>query len=397
MKEGTKAKSNAPIKCKNMMYVQKISYLPAGIQTKEALAELIAKELNPTRYAVIVHDKEVDENGNPKETDIHAMLCFDNARYLRSVAKKIGDKEQSIERWNGDANNGFSYLLHRTKDAQKKHQYDPSEVIANFDFVALMEQIEDKLSLKQQKAQAGVKFTVEELLNALYAGVLSKEEVEKHLTGAQYGKYRRQIEDVWRKRLQNLAEEWRKEMIAQGKSVTVIWLYGTAGTGKTSLACHYAAQSGQPYYMSGSSRDIFQSYTGEHTIILDELRPGVLEYQDLLRILDPFSIHGGVMAPSRYADKALAADLIIVTSPYSPHEFYTAQFSGSPSATDSYEQLDRRISLTIQMAQDRIDLVSYDEHRGAYISINTRPNPYSQQSRPAPKNSETELFEQILG
>lgn len=103
------------------------------------------------------------------------------------------------------------------------------------------------------------------------------------------------------------------------------------------------------------------------------------------------------MAPSRYADKALAADLIIVTSPYSPHEFYTAQFSGSPSATDSYEQLDRRISLTIQMAQDRIDLVSYDEHRGAYISINTRPNPYSQQSRPAPKNSETELFEQILG
>lgn len=138
-----------------------------------------------------------------------------------------------------------------------------------------MEQIEDKLSLKQQKAQAGVKFTVEELLNALYAGVLSKEEVEKHLTGAQYGKYRRQIEDVWRKRLQNLAEEWRKEMIAQGKSVTVIWLYGTAGTGKTSLACHYAAQSGQPYYMSGSSRDIFQSYTGEHTIILDELRPGV--------------------------------------------------------------------------------------------------------------------------
>lgn len=107
MKEGTKAKSNAPIKCKNMMYVQKISYLPAGIQTKEALAELIAKELNPTRYAVIAHDKEVDENGNPKETDIHAMLCFDNARYLRSVAKKIGDKEQSIERWNGDANNGF--------------------------------------------------------------------------------------------------------------------------------------------------------------------------------------------------------------------------------------------------------------------------------------------------
>ena len=31
-------------------------------------------------------------------------------------------------------NNGFSYLIHQTKDAQNKYQYPISEVISNFDF-----------------------------------------------------------------------------------------------------------------------------------------------------------------------------------------------------------------------------------------------------------------------
>lgn len=185
-------------------------------------------------------------------------------------------------------------------------------------------------------------------------------------------------------------------MIDQGKQVTVIWIYGAAGTGKTSLARHYAAQSGQPYYMSGSSRDIFQSYTGEHTIILDELRPKTIEYQDLLRILDPFSIHGGVMAPSRYADKVLAADTIIITTPFSPLEFYQLQFPDICNQTDSFAQLARRISLTIQMHQTSIDLMDYDEHTGAYRPVNSRPNPYSQQARPAPQNSAEKLFSQIV-
>ena len=36
--------------------------------------------------------------------------------------------------------------------------------------------------------------------------------------------------------------------------------------------------------MAGSSRDIFQGYSGEHTIILDELRPRNLEYLNSLEI-----------------------------------------------------------------------------------------------------------------
>ena len=207
------------IRCKNMMYVQQEKHLPAKIADKDKLVAVIENELRPQRYAIILHNKDINKDGTPEAPGYHVMLCFSNARSISATAKHLGDRPQYITKWNGDANNGFSYLIHRTSDARKKgkHQYDPSEVTANFDFAGLINQIEDKVTLKQYQAQAGVKFSVDELLNALYSGIMTKEEAEKHMTGAQYGRYRRQVEEVWAKRLRNLAAEWREEMNEQGK------------------------------------------------------------------------------------------------------------------------------------------------------------------------------------
>lgn len=401
------------IRCKNMMYVQQVKHLPAKIADKDKMIAVIENELKPQRYAIILHDKDTNKDGTPEEPGYHVMLCFPNARSISATAKHLGDKPQYITKWDGDTNNGFSYLLHRTKEARKKgkHQYDPSEVTANFDFAGLMKQIENKVNLKQYKAQDGVNFSIDELLNALYVGIMSKDEVEKRMTGAQYGRYRRQIEDVWAKRLRNLADEWRKKMIAQDKQLTVIWLYGEAGAGKTHMARALAEKANQPYFMAGSSRDTFQNYSGEHTIILDEMRPKVMAYQDLLRILDPFSIRTGVNAPARYTDKALAADLIIVTSPYSPYEFWLEQFSTlvkynfdvrraslAEEGEDDFDQLDRRIGVTIRLEQDFVyQMKSNEREVGHYEIVSMRtPNPYSGQNNPTSAPDSSKLFTSLF-
>ena len=256
-----------------------------------------------------------------------------------------------------------------------------------------------KIGLEVEQAHAERSVKPEVLLDMLYTGAITKKELEQRLTGSLYARYRRQIEDVWVKRLQNLAEEWREEMIRQSKQVRVIWIYGPAGTGKTRLARHYADKANQPYFMSGSSRDPFQGYAGEHTLILDELRPKTIQYEDLLRILDPYSITDGVMAPSRYSDKALACDLIIITSPYSPKRSYDAVFPPNPydvGYIDGFDQLDRRVDLTMEMTDSNIYMVEYNSTTKYYDRLTGVANNFSSAASPASQPDAVALFNSMF-
>ena len=388
-------------KCRHMMYTQQLSHLPMKDLTE--LQTIVEQKIQPERYALILHDQETDDKGNLKPPDVHVMMSFAHARHLSSVAHLLGDVPQYIEAWDSHHENGYAYLVHSTRQAQAegKHQYDPGEVIANFDYPAYFLSLQTKSVQKTRQQDMAAK----DLIDAMYAGILTKSEVEQRLTGSQLGYYKRQIDAVWSKVLRNRADAWRQEMREQGKRVTVLWLYGGSGTGKSRWAKAIAAKRGQPYYMSGSSRDIFQDYSGEHTIILDELRPKVMAYQDLLRILDPYGLDTEVKAPARYSDKSLAADLIIVTSPYSPYDFWEEQFSTivksdgeaqkqtlADQGPDNFDQLDRRVTLTVEMQQATIDLMTYNKTSKIYTVWHSRVNPYSQQAQTASNTNTEELF-----
>lgn len=234
-------------------------------------------------------------------------------------------------------------------------------MIANFDYAELVTQQIPQEIARAHKEKTG---TIKDKLDLLYAGGLTKRELENQLSGSELARYSRQIDVVWGKRLQRQATEWRQKMKAEGRQVETIWLYGPAGTGKSRLAKSYAKKRGQPYYIAGSSRDTFQAYEGQHTLILDELRPRTMNYEDLLRLMDPFGLTEEVMAPSRYVDKALACDLVIITTPYSPLDFHNKIFGNIASTTkDTLRQLHRRISLLLRVEQSSIYMVQIDDDK----------------------------------
>jgi len=134
---------------------------------------------------------------------------------------------------------------------------------------------------------------------------------------------------------------------------------------------------------------------------MDELRPGVITYADLLRITAPHGIDNQVMAPCRYNDKALACDLIIITTPFNPSKFYGQQFPGTMDlrcADDGIDQLVRRIAVTIEMTGQKIQAMEYNPVNGWYWPIpgTDRPNPYSVLARPTPPNHAVDIYNSIF-
>lgn len=395
-----KQKAKRSPRSRNLMYEQQLAHLPPHIKGLDGLCQLIEDVLHPEQYGVVLHDRDLNKDGEPVEPHVHAFMVFKNPRSCASVAKQLGDKPQTVTVWDERANNGFMYLIHMTDKAKGKYQYDPAEVKANFDYAALVESVTKEVKKAQTYGDSSKTKTV---LDMLYAGVITKKEAESQLPGHELGRIRRQLDDVHAKYLERAAAEWREDMVAQGKTVRVVWFYGTSGTGKTSAAKAYAKKAGQPYFVSGSTRDIFQSYEGQHTIILDELRAKTLPYADLLRILDPYSINSETMAPSRYNDKALACNLFLITSPYDPRQFYDELYPVPEKRedceqTDSFEQLLRRISLTVCMTDTEILLAKYDEEEKEYVvdESTSRPNPYSAASRPAPAVDAEEMFNEMF-
>lgn len=385
------------LRAKNVMYEQQLKHLPC---TVDELVNKIETQIKPDKYAFIVHDKDRTVTGDLVESHLHGMMSFKNARYINSLAKQLNDNPQQFEVWRGSSQNGYAYLTHRTTNAQSKFQYSPSDVIANFDYVKELTQITN--SVKKASCNADTKL----LLDGLLAGTLTKKEVEDAMTGSQYGRAKRQIQDVYSQRLRIEASMWREQMLKSGKQVRVLWLYGSAGTGKTSFARDLAMKENRPYFITGSSRDMFQGYEGQHTIILDELRPHSIRFSDLLKITDPYSISNEVMAPSRYFDKPLSVDLIIITSPYSPRQYYNKAFgirespwmiSYDTNQVDSFEQLDRRIMLTMKMTPDEIIPVEFDYSSRDYINLpnaNIQKNTYSTYARGIVSTSTDEKLEE---
>lgn len=82
------------------------------------------------KYAWILHDKDVDKEGELKDPHYHIYLEFPNARSLNSIAEELNIPPNMIEVVR-DKNGILKYLTHANNP--EKYQYDISEIHSNFD------------------------------------------------------------------------------------------------------------------------------------------------------------------------------------------------------------------------------------------------------------------------
>lgn len=86
-------------------------------------------------YVAILHDKDIDEDGNLKKAHWHVLVCFPNDRWQSKIAKDLGITPNYMRKCE-DKNKFARYLLHL--DDTDKYQYSPDELVGNiidkFDF-----------------------------------------------------------------------------------------------------------------------------------------------------------------------------------------------------------------------------------------------------------------------
>lgn len=83
---------------------------------------------NYENYAFIVHDKDLNNNGELKKSHTHIVLEFNNARWSSSLAEELGITPNYLQNCK-NFEKALDYLIHFNDDT--KYQYDISEVKGN--------------------------------------------------------------------------------------------------------------------------------------------------------------------------------------------------------------------------------------------------------------------------
>lgn len=271
-------------------------------------------------YAYIVHDKDINQEGVPKQVHFHCDIKFKSKCYTFERLAKMFDIESrfiSKPKKSGEIGyrNMLSYLTHNTDGAKFKYNYDHSEVVATFDYSARVKDIAEEV----EKATGGRR--VADLIRSYASFEIGKRALIRSLTFDEYNKNIRSI---------NNAEKYRNEK-AKGidREMKVIYISGGAGSGKTTLAKFMAKSLGYDVFISGSGEDVFDGYENEEAIILDDLRGDTFKKHEIFKLLDN---NTGSGVKSRYFNKIInRCRLLFITSVQKPCDMYDWKTGSEPA------------------------------------------------------------------
>ncbi len=272
-------------------------------------------------YAYILHDKDTRTDGSFKAPHIHLMLRFRDSVPTTAILAKLDGvcKEEHLEKckkWSS----ALAYLTHANRP--ERHQYDPSEVVSNFDW----------------ETEAVVSFDLDDFLLRLDSGEIREYNLFDFIGALDYAKHEKKIQSVLKYRYNRLQAQQQKGVISMKTS----WFSGEAGTGKTMYARFLAKLEGfDDVYITSSGNDPFGEYKGQRYVIWDDVRPRDTSVGMLLKLLDP---NCRTAVKSRYFNKWLDIERLVVTSPASPDDFWKELTELGRVADGDKRQLLRRLN-----------------------------------------------------
>lgn len=316
--------------------------------TKETILKVLTDHKEDIEFfAFILHDKDVDEIGNPKKKHWHIMIRLYESRRHTDVASWFGLSVSCIQTSkSGKYDDMLLYLIH--ENAPEKYQYDLSKVQANFDYGKKLDKIH------KAKAKLDLEKRRNELINLASQGVMRRFNWAEFMTAREWDMFKNSIQNAW---------EYRDNKIRSTKrQMEVIYICGTGRCGKSTLASQIAERKGYSYQNSGSSKDRMQPYNGQDAYILDDIRGNSFEFDDLMGILDNY-VNRDV--PARYRDKSLSeCKLLIITTTQTITEFFKELSKERPK--EPIQQLHGRCGTLIEMDRDTIKISEYNNEIQAY-------------------------------
>lgn len=288
---------------------------------KGDIQEIIKSHSTVKKYAYILHDKD------DTAPHYHIYLNFGNSGVdTKQVADWFGLQESQVNKIRGRSTDMYLYLTHGNDSQKNKHQYSPTEVVANFDFET---EITNSRILGDFEH-----FSYAQQLE--YVNTLSVSEKVSAFS---------KLEKLWRLRCQWLS-------LQSDRKIDVMFICGKAGTGKTYYSKKILQSRNLDFYLSSSSNDPFDGYLGQKGVILDDLRDKTFEFDNFLKIIDNDTSSS---VKSRFSNKVLGCEMMIITSSV-PLRYWYSDYRNS--RFDTLDQLYRRIGCYVDMTFDEITVYS---------------------------------------
>lgn len=357
--------------------VQQLEYLPGYPDWKITLENNLKAHLNDDirHYAYIVHDMDIDEKAiskarNALNTDavpvvykkphIHLVLELKDGYKASTIAGWFGVETRFVEkikgrvkrgkRWFYDVPGALEYLTH--ENAPDKHQYSRSEIIVSEGY-----DIDERI--KSGKIDREKMKSIDTLIARIAAGEVRPYEYSNEIDVDTYIEYKRDIE---------LAFEYYYMKNRPNRNMKTIYITGASGNGKSSLAEEMAKRMNLAFFTSSSGKDIMDGYLQQEVLILDDFRPRTLSVDEFLKMADP---NINALIGSRYKNKVLAADYLIITSVLPLKKFY----DGMKSKDEPYKQVQRRISIIIEVEEETLKFYRYDDELNDHVFAGEAKNP----------------------